>query len=535
MKFGRIHIDDAEGAILAHSVDAGALKLRKAHRISREDVLLLADAGIGEVSAAVLEPGDLDENEAAAHLASALVGPGVEARQAATGRVNLHARTAGIFSVDAGAVHAVNAVDPEITLATLADHVTVDPGTMVATVKIIPFGVAAAKVDAAVKALRGAAVLRVHAFSARRVALVQTVLPSTKPTVLDKTTKVTEQRLRRSGSTIAVENRVNHDAGELSVTLRRLERSADIIIIFGASAVSDDDDVVPAAIRLAGGTVERVGMPVDPGNLLVLGTLSGKQVIGAPGCARSQKTNGFDWVIDRLFAGLAVDADSIGRMGVGGLLTEIAARPQPREPRVARDLAVAGVLLAAGRSSRMGGANKLLAEFDGEPLVRLSAKRLAESSARPVVAVLGHQAEEVRDAIGDVAIGCIDNPDFASGLASSLKAGIRALGSSTEGVLVMLADMPGVTATDLDRMIATFRRHGGQAVVRATAGGQRGNPVILPAALVARVDELEGDTGARHLIETGGLEIVDVELGEAARLDVDTPEALAAAGGKVVS
>lgn len=220
-------------------------------------------------------------------------------------------------------------------------------------------------------------------------------------------------------------------------------------------------------------------------------------------------------------------------MGVGGLLMEIPTRPQPREPKPARRLVVAALLLAAGRSSRMGGPNKLLARFDSVPLVRRSATRLAASEARPVVAVLGHDADAVRDALGDADVGRVDNPDFASGIAGSLKAGLAAIGRLPEGVLVALADMPGVSTADYDRMIAAFRAHGGKAVVRASADGRRGNPVILPASLAVRIEELEGDTGARHLIETSGLEIVDVEIGEAARIDVDTPEALAAAGGEI--
>ncbi len=104
-----------------------------------------------------------------------------------------------------------------------------------------------------------------------------------------------------------------------------------MVIVFGASALCDFDDVIPAAIRAAGGEVLRAGMPVDPGNLLVLGRLGETPVIGAPGCARSPKENGFDWVLDRLIAGLDVTSDDIAGMGVGGLLMEIPTRPQPRE------------------------------------------------------------------------------------------------------------------------------------------------------------------------------------------------------------
>jgi molybdenum cofactor cytidylyltransferase len=525
----------ALGAILAHAVQAGPLRLPKARTLTAEDVRLLGEAGVGHVVAAVLEPGDVGEDEAAARLARLLEAAGVETRQANTGRVNLHATEAGVFRVAADAVDSFNAVDPAITLATLPDFATVEAGQMVATVKIIPFAVAGASLTQAEAVVDGRAVLRLHAFRPLRVALIQTILPGTRSSVLDKTAELTARRLRRSGGEVVAETRISHDEATLAEHLKRLSASADLVLVFGASAVSDPEDIIPAAIRAAGGRVERTGMPVDPGNLLVVGALGGKPVLGAPGCARSPKLNGFDWVLDRIAAGIPVDSVMIGRMGVGGLLMEIPTRPQPREPKPARKLAVAGLLLAAGRSSRMGGPNKLLARFDGVPLVRRSALRLAASGASPVVAVLGHASDAVAEALGDAGLERVHNADFASGLASSLRAGVSSLGSLPDGVLVALADMPGVETADYDRMIAAFRAHGGKAVVRATAGGSRGNPVILPAALAARVDELDGDTGARHLIETGGMEIIDVEIGEAARIDVDTPEALAAAGGAIAT
>ena len=276
-------------------------------------------------------------------------------------------------------------------------------------------------------------------------------------------------------------------------------------------------------------------MPVDPGNLLVLGDVGGTPVIGAPGCARSPKVNGFDWVLDRILAGLTVSAEDIAGMGVGGLLMEIPTRPQPREGRTpSRRIEVAAVLLAAGRSSRMGPQNKLLANFEGVPLVRRVAQRLAESRASATVAVVGHQAERVRDALSGLALSAVDNPRYADGLSTSLKAGVMALPVAADGAMIVLGDMPDISTTDLDALIAAFAKAGGRAVVRATHGGKRGNPVILPRALFADVEKLEGDTGARHIVEASDTEVIDVEIGEAASVDVDTPDAMREAGGVLV-
>ena len=535
MKFGPIPVANAAGAILAHATTAGETRLRKAHRLTARDVEVLEKAGISEIIAAVLDTGDLDENEAATRLAQALKTSNASARPASTGRVNFHAEAAGVFTVDKALIDALNAIDPSITIATLADHATVEQGQMVATVKIIPFAVAGALVDQAAALSAARTAFAVHRFSAWRVGLVQTTLPGIKHSVLDKTARTTAARLERSGSSIAGERRVAHQAAAVAVAIEAALSDSDMILVFGASAVSDPDDVIPAAIRLAGGTVARTGMPVDPGNLLVLGDVGGTPVIGAPGCARSPKVNGFDWVLDRVLAGLTVSAADIAGMGVGGLLMEIPTRPQPREGRTpSRRIEVAAVLLAAGRSSRMGPQNKLLADFEGVPLVRRVAQRLAESGASATVAVVGHQAERVRDALAGLALSVVDNLGYADGLSTSLKAGVAALPASADGAMIVLGDMPGISTTDLDALIAAFAKAGGGAVVRATHGGKRGNPVILPRALFAEVEKLEGDTGARHIVEASDTEVIDVEIGEAASVDVDTPDAMREAGGVLV-
>ena len=108
---------------------------------------------------------------------------------------------------------------------------------------------------------------------------------------------------------------------------------------------------------------------------------------------------------------------------------------------------------------------------------------------------------------------------------------LRPMPADAAGALIMLGDMPEVSVGDLDRLVAAFAAAGGRAVVRATHDGRRGNPVILPRALFSAVATLEGDTGARHIVEAEGTEVVDVEIGVGASIDVDTPEAMKIAGG----
>ena len=537
MKFGPVAIGEAVGAILAHATNAGERRLRKAHVLTADDVAELKRAGVREVIAAVLDARDLSEDEAAARLARALRMDGVEVKPAATGRVNIHALTAGVFTVDRGLIDAINKVDPSITIATLAEFAPVDAGRMVATVKIIPFAVKADLVDRAAAIAAAKPVFAVRPYRPMKVGIVQTVLPGVKDSVLAKTVKITEARLARSGSTITAERRTAHDEAEVADALRALAGDNDMVVMFGASAVSDPGDVLPAAIRRAGGDVIRTGMPVDPGNLIVVGRYGEKPVLGAPGCARSPKENGFDWVLDRLIAGIDVTDVDIAGLGVGGLLMEIPTRPQPREAQPRESVAkprtrrVDVIVLAAGRSSRMGGPNKLLALFDGRPLVQRTVETARASRAGEVVVVSGHQQERIAAALAGAGARLVHNPDYASGLAGSLKAGVRALATQVDGALIMLGDMPGVSPADLDRLIDAFGKAGGTAIVRATHDGKRGNPVILPKALFPEVLKLEGDTGARHIVESEGNPVIDVEIGAGASVDVDTPEAMELAGG----
>ena len=534
MRFGPVALDDAEGAILAHAVTAGDRTWRKAARLARQDVVAMKAAGLLHVIAAVLDPDDLTEDDAAALVAAALAAPGLDIRPAATGRVNIHAAVAGVIRANRSVVDDINSVDPAITLATLPDFSTVKAGQMLATVKIIPFAVSGVLVQQAAEIAEAKPALSLHRFRPLRVGLVQTTLPSLKTSVLDKTARLTAQRLALSGSLVTGEVRLAHELATLAAALAGMTEQNDLVIVFGASAVADPQDVIPGAIAAAGGKVLRVGMPVDPGNLLVLGEIAGKTVIGAPGCARSPKLNGFDWVLDRVLAGLSLDDKDIARMGVGGLLLEIETRPQPREPKPRQMPIVDAVLLAAGRGQRMGGPNKLLARFAGKPLVRHVADMLAGSKVRTTFAVVGHQAARVGDALQGSGARLVNNPDHTVGLSSSLKAGVREVTSDTAGLLVMLGDMPGIASSDVDRMVQVFTDARGLAVVRATHAGKRGNPVILPRALLPAVSMLEGDTGARHLVEGTELPVIDVEIGEGASMDVDTPEAMARAGGVLV-
>lgn len=329
MRFGPVPLAQALGAILAHSHYFGSRRLAKGRRLSAADVSLAQAAGLTSLVVAMPDSDDLAEDAVASLLGAALAGDHLVAGAASHGRVNLHAAVSGLVLFDAAAIDRFNLVDEAITVATLPPYHPVQRGDMVATIKIIPYAVAQSCVAAA-QAVTQAAALRIAPFQPLRVHLVHSLLPGLKETMIAKSSSVMRARIHHVQGEMIGETQCPHDPQALRAHLQPLRDSADLILILAASATVDRHDVVPTAITADGGILERLGMPVDPGNLLCLGRRGPQRIIGLPGCARSTRRNGIDLVLERIFAGLPVDRDIIAHMGVGGLLPETNQRPKRR-------------------------------------------------------------------------------------------------------------------------------------------------------------------------------------------------------------
>lgn len=330
MKFGPVDLDDAEGAILAHSVKVDGGRIAKGATLDAAGVDAIRAAGHSRVWVARLEAGDLGEDAAAARMAEAVAGAGLMIGAAGTGRVNLRASGPGVLTIDAAAITAANAVNPGLTIATLPPFQRVEAGDMVATIKVIPYAIPAADLEVACTAARAALALAPPVMA--NATLIETRTTEAKPP--DKGRRVTDERLSRLGVDLAPRVVVPHEVDAISAALQ--QAGGDLILILTGSATSDIGDVAPASVVAAGGRVAHYGMPVDPGNLLFLGSLGRRAIIGLPGCARSPALNGADWVLERVVCGIPVTSQDIQGMGLGGLLKEIPTRPMPRRG-IARD------------------------------------------------------------------------------------------------------------------------------------------------------------------------------------------------------
>lgn len=537
MIFSAFALTEAEGVVLAHSHRTPARVLKKGLVLDHESIKALAESGATDVIGARFEPGDIAENPAAERLAQALAIAGLSRGRPGTGRVNVHADSSGLFSVDSVRLDAINGISESLTVATLADQTPVAAGDMVATIKIIPFAVQEALL-AEVEALIAQAGIpfALHPFRRLTIGLVLSELPGLKASVIEGTIAATEARVASLGGRMLPALTCAHQEAPIADALLALRRDgAQILLVAGASATVDRRDVGPAAVVRAGGHITQFGMPVDPGNLICLGEIDGIPALVLPGCARSPKPNGIDFVLRRLFAGLDVGPAAIRRMGVGGLLKDTDARPLPRaraagkpEPVVGR-AGVAAIVLAAGQSTRMAPYHKLLVpDRGGKTMIARTVDNVLASGARPVLVVVGHRADDIKAALGGRPVTYVPAPDYAAGLSASLKAGIAAVRSEATGALVCLGDMPLVTGRMLDRLIAGFDPDEGRAIVVPTHQGKIGNPILWDRQFFPEILALSGDNGARKLLNDHAESVADVDLADDAVLrDFDTMESLA--------
>jgi molybdenum cofactor cytidylyltransferase len=542
MIFGPTPLDEARGAVLAHTVRLPGRVLKKGTVLDQGAIAALQGAGLGSVIAARLESGEVPEDEAADRLANALMGPLLARSRASTGRVNILADAAGLLVVDPTTINRLNALDESLTVATLASHIPVSAKEMLATIKVIPFATPGPVLEVAELIARsGPPALSLHPFRPLKVGLVLTELPGVKESVMEGAIEATRDRVEALCGSLLPPERTRHETQPISDALNRLRRAgAELLLIAGASAVVDRRDVGPAGIVRSGGAIDHFGMPVDPGNLICLGRIDAIPALVLPGCAKSPKLNGIDWILQRLFAGLPVTPRDVMGMGVGGLLKEMEARPLPRDhapqpagPAPRRGRKLAALVLAAGRSRRMAPLNKLLVQDDqGVPMVARVVDNALASRARPVVVVTGYEHERVEAALAGRPVLFAHAEDYAEGLSASLKAGLGALPKDIEGVVICLGDMPLVAGPMIDRLLAAFDPEEGRSIVMPTFRGKQGNPMLWAMEFLPEMMTITGDVGARHLAGKHADRVAEVEMADDAVLrDFDTTDALRKAPG----
>ena len=337
MKFEPVPLSEAKGKILGHNIAGsdGRRLLRKGKPLTDADLDHLRALGRASVYVARMEADDVDENTAARRVADAVRGPGLHTPGVSYGRANLLSNEAGLFRVDVERLTRLNECNG-ITLATFMNHSPVHARQIVATVKIIPYALSESVVSEAEAIGSGSRpIVRVDAIQSRAVGMILSGSTSIHARLVSDFSPL-QERIEKLGSLIDRTDFValDDEADETvlaDILQQQISAGVRLILLAGETAIMDAHDIVPRAVERAGGRVESVGAPVDPGNLLMLAYIGDVPIVGAPGCARSRKINIVDWILPRLLAGDRLTRRDIIELGHGGLLQDVWERGLPRE------------------------------------------------------------------------------------------------------------------------------------------------------------------------------------------------------------
>ena len=531
MKIENLDPRESKGSILAQSYNLSERKLSKGTRVSKAIVELLNKENIKSILCAVPDENDMDEDAAAEAISNAIDRNRIYAEEASTGRVNFRTPALGVVRYNRDLIKKINLVDESIAFSIVEHNQLLAKNDLIATLKIIPFFASKIYVERVVALLSKYEIFKIHRLEEKKVDFIQTYYDWQKRSIFKATSNVTRSRLDALGCLLEKETLIPHDHESLCSEIKSsLDSGAQVLLISGASAITDRSDYIPRAILSVGGEIIQYGLAVDPGNLLLIGQIGSTTVIGMPGCARSPKLNGFDWVLQLLMANIPITKEELADMGAGGLLMEIASRPLPRalsKSVYKRGKKIMGVILAAGNSTRMGKDNKLLRNVGDASLVRNTAVEMLNSDVDSCSIVLGYQSDKVAEVIKDLNISLILNPLWQEGQASSLKAALNTLDDTYSDLLIMLGDLPGVKSrhinTIIEEHLLTNNRR--SKITIPSFNGKKGNPVIWGRSFFPDLSNLEGDVGGRALFNhhPAAINLLDMD-DPAVVTDTDTPE-----------
>ncbi|PPR15226.1 MAG: Nicotine blue oxidoreductase [Alphaproteobacteria bacterium MarineAlpha9_Bin3] len=526
MYFGDIKVKDSLNCILAHTIKINNKTIKKGTVISKNVQNYFIENKIKTIVGAKLDKNDIHEDEAANKIANLFKNTSIAIEKAYTGRANILASRSGLLIINKDIINKFNMIHDDVTIATLNNNSTVKKGEMIATIKIISFSVKSFFIIKIQKLLCNK-VFNIKPYNHKKCALILTHYKKENLKLNSISIQRIEDRLSNLNSSLNHVSTCEHEATNISKLINNsLKKKLDLIMILGSSAIVDIRDKIPEAILLSKGKIIKFGMPVDPGNLLLIGKINQTYIIGLPGCARSSSLNGFDWVLEKIISETHIKKQDISNMGVGGLLKTLSLRAKVKhEPK---NYNISSIILAAGQSNRMQNINKLLIKIKNKSMIQKIIESSLESMINNTVVVLGHDSENLLKLLNNKNITTIINKEYKNGQSSSLQAGISALPEDCDAAIILLADMPDITPSIINQLIVNYNPSENKSIIIPTYKNKRGNPVLIDREFFPDILLINGDKGAKDIIKANKKYIKEIPQKESFVLkDIDTKEDLA--------
>ena len=525
MFFGKIKVKDSLNCILAHTITINNKTFKKGTIISDIEKKYFSTNKIKTIVCAKLDKNDIHEDKAANLIIKKFQNNSLAVEKAFTGRANILANKSGLLVINEEKINSFNKISDDITIATLKNNCKVKKGEMIATIKIISFSVKLLFINKIQKLFLKNALI-INPFQNKKCALILTHYNNMNIKLNTITEKRIKERLKNLNCILDTINYCEHDTKDISKNINsNLKNKIEVIMVLGSSAIVDINDKIPEAIKLSKGKIIRFGMPVDPGNLLLLGKIDNTHVIGLPGCARSPSLNGFDWVLERVISDTNINKFDIANMGVGGLLKTLNLRDKSEKKN--KNYNITNLILAAGQSKRMKEINKLLVKINNETLIEKIVKSSLESSANNTVVVLGHESNLLLKYLSNKNLTTTINKDYLKGQSSSLQAGLSALPEDCDAAIIILADMPDINFKLINQLIDNYNPDENKSIIIPTYNNKKGNPILLSREFFPDMLSIKGDKGAKDIIKKNKKYIKEIPQNNASVLkDIDTKEDL---------
>jgi molybdenum cofactor cytidylyltransferase len=526
MYFGNINVKDSLNCILAHTIVINNKKFAKGTIITEKDKSYFINNKIKTIVCAKLGKNDFHEDKAANIIAETFKNNSIASEKAYTGRANILANKSGLLVIDEEKIHKFNNISDDITIATLNNNSTVKKGEMIATIKIISFAVKDSFINKIKNSIYKKAIL-INPYINKKCALILTHHKKQNVKLNAISERRINDRLKNLNCSLDIISNCEHDTKEISKNINIiLKQKIDLLLILGSSAIVDIKDKIPEAINNSKGKIVRFGMPVDPGNLLLLGKIKNTHVIGLPGCARSPSLNGFDWVLEKVISGTNITKLNISNMGVGGLLKTLNVRAKIEKK--SKNYNVTNIILAAGQSKRMHKINKLLIKIANETIIEKIVDNSLKSIANNTIVVLGYESDILQRLLNNKNITTIVNKEYLKGQSSSLQLGISALPEDCDAAIVILGDMPDISPTLINQLIKNYNPNDNKSIIIPTYKNRKGNPVLIDREFFPEILSIKGDKGAKDIIEANKKYISEIPQKNSKIIeDIDTKEDLA--------
>jgi molybdenum cofactor cytidylyltransferase len=525
MFFGNIKVQDSLNCILAHTIVINNNKINKGTIITKKHKKFFIDNDIKNIVGARLSKNDFHEDDAANIVANKFRNSDLALEKAYTGRANILANKSGLLIIDEQKINQFNKISDNITIATLNNNSNVKKGEMIATIKIISFAVQEKFINLIKKSYLKKS-LSIHSYINKKCALILTHHNKENIKLNAISEKRIKSRLKNLNCNLDLISKCEHDSIIISKKINSLlKKNVNLILILGSSAIVDIKDKIPEAIKISNGSIIRFGMPVDPGNLLLLGNINKTSIIGLPGCARSPSLNGFDLVLEKVISGNNISKQDISNMGVGGLLKTLNKRNV--EEKKSKNYNITNIILAAGQSKRMEETNKLLIKIGKKTMIDKIVDTSLKSSASDTIVVLGFESERVKESLSNKKILTINNKDYNKGQSTSLQCGISGLSEDCDAAVILLADMPNINYQLINKLIENYDPDSNNSIIIPTFNGKKGNPILIDREFFPDILSIKGDKGAKDIINANKNSIKKIPHKDSSVLnDIDTKKDL---------